>query len=58
MGDHIDTRGTKKKVKEHDPNARRNRITFKRYVRDLEENLLNLDAEDDEDDLDMFDKDE
>jgi hypothetical protein len=47
MGEHIDLRGPKKfkKIKEHNTDARHNRITFKRYLRDLEEELLDLDLE-------------
>lgn len=46
MGEHIDNRGSKKKkLKEHNTDARQNRITFKRYLRDLEEELLDLDLE-------------
>jgi hypothetical protein len=47
MGEHIDTRATqkRKKLKEHDTNARHARITFKRYLRDLEEELLEIEAE-------------
>ncbi len=41
MGEHIDNRGSrKKKVKEHDAGARRTRVTFKNYLRELEEELL------------------
>ena len=58
MGEHIDNRiSKKKKLKEHDTNARQARITFKRYLRELEEELLdeplavpdesNLDDQDD-----------
>lgn len=44
MGEHIDLRAQarKKKLKEHDANARQARVSFKRYLRDLEEaQLLN-----------------
>lgn len=48
MGDHIDNRGSKrKKVKEHDEMARRRRTSFKQYLRDLEEELLEEDMYDD-----------
>lgn len=45
MGEHIDNRGPKKtkKLKEHDPNARRVRVSFKRYLQSLEEELLEAD---------------
>jgi hypothetical protein len=55
MGEHIDNRSTtKKKVKEHDMGARRTRVTFKNYLRDLEEELLEdeLQSEDDQTDQD------
>lgn len=47
MGEHIDTRSTvkRKKLKEHDTSARHARITFKRYLRDLEEELLEDEVE-------------
>jgi hypothetical protein len=53
MGEHIDNRGPKKKkkIKEHNTDARQNRITFKRYLRDLEEDLLDLDLEAEDDEL-------
>lgn len=45
MGEHIDYRAArKKKLKEHDTGARHERITFKRYLRELEEQAL-LDSE-------------
>lgn len=45
MGEHIDYRAArKKKLKEHDTNARHERITFKRYLREMEEQAL-LDSE-------------
>lgn len=42
MGEHIDLRAQarKKKLKEHDANARLVRVSFKRYLRDLEEEQL------------------
>lgn len=56
MGDHIDNRSSKrKKVKEHDEMARRRRTSFKQYLRDLEEELLEDDMYDDEDDFDSND---
>lgn len=41
MGEHIDNRTPKfsKKIKEHNLDARRNRVSFKRYLRELEESL-------------------
>jgi hypothetical protein len=53
MGDHIDNRATKrKKVKEHDEGARHRRTSFKQYLRQLEEELLEDDlAGDSQDDL-------
>lgn len=49
MGDHIDNRATKrKKVKEHDEGARHRRTSFKQYLRQLEEELLEDDLLDDE----------
>jgi hypothetical protein len=53
MGEHIDIRTPvrKQKLKEHDPNARRARVTFKRYLQDLEEEQAyeDLDLNDDQD---------
>lgn len=46
MGEHIDYRSKKKKIKEHDAGARRNRVTFKSYLRALEEELLDEELED------------
>jgi hypothetical protein len=44
MGSHIDTRDQKrKKVKEHDEFARKRRASFKQYLRDIEEDLLDED---------------
>jgi len=40
MGTHVDTRDTRKKVREHDELARRKRATFKQYLRNIEEDLL------------------
>ena len=45
MGEHIDNRkhGPKRKkafTEGSDPLARRNRVTFKNYLREVEENLL------------------
>jgi hypothetical protein len=47
MGEHIDIRSPrkKKKLKEHDPNARHARVTFKRYLQSLEEDLLDTDEQ-------------
>jgi hypothetical protein len=47
MGEHIDLRAQarKKKLKEHDTNARQVRVSFKRYLRDLEEEQLLNDLE-------------
>ncbi len=55
MGNHIDNRAPKrKKVQEHDEAARRRRTSFKQYLRQLEEELLedDLDAELPDDDQD------
>jgi hypothetical protein len=51
MGQHINTKSTKRKVKEHDEGARRQRTSFKQYLRNLEESLLEEELEDDLDDL-------
>lgn len=41
MGNHVDTRDTRRqKVREHDELTRRNRVTFKQYLRHIEEDLL------------------
>jgi hypothetical protein len=40
MGEHIYRDPKKKKIKEHDTGARRTRVTFKNYLRALEEELL------------------
>lgn len=49
MGHHIDRRGTKKgRQPERDVLARKSRASFKQYLRNIEEELL----EDDLDDLD------
>lgn len=47
MGEHIDIRSPKKvkKLKEHDSNARQARVSFKRYLQNLEEELLEVEAE-------------
>lgn len=48
MGEHIDTRSPKKrKVKEHDELARRRRATFKQYLQQIEEDLLEAEEDDD-----------
>lgn len=54
MGEHIDIRSPKKtkKLKEHDSNARQARVSFKRYLQNLEEELL--EAEIDVTDEPMF----
>lgn len=55
MGNHIDNRAPKrKKVKEHDELARQRRTSFKQYLRQLEEELLedDLTADDQFDDQD------
>lgn len=47
MGEHIDTRASKrKKVKEHDEGARHRRTSFKQYLRDLDEEILEQELED------------
>lgn len=59
MGEHIDNRKHAKKPKKlkesFDPQARAKRVTFKNYLRELEEELLeqDLDADADDDD-DLF----
>lgn len=40
MGQHIDTRNQKRKVKEHDENDRRSKASFKQYLNQIEEDLL------------------
>lgn len=47
MGEHIDSRShsKKKKLKEHDQNARQARVTFKRYLRELDEDFLEAEIE-------------
>jgi hypothetical protein len=56
MGNHIDNRGNKRqKVKEHDELARRRRTSFKQYLQDLEEELLEADLNSD-DELDQADE--
>ena len=49
MGEHIDTRSLrrKKELKENaaDNLARKRRVTFKNYIRELEEDLLDADLE-------------
>ena len=56
MGEHIDNRkhGPKRKLKErNDPLTRATRVTFKNYLREIEEELLEADLEEDAvDDLD------
>lgn len=55
MGDHIDNRAPKrKKVKEHDESARHRRTSFKQYLRQLEEELLEDDLAS-QDDLEQND---
>jgi hypothetical protein len=47
MGNHIDTRDKRKKVRENfDDAARRRKASFKQYLRDLEEELLDEELED------------
>ena len=47
MGEHIDTRGTRRKKtnESEDILARKRRVTFKNFVRELEEDLLEDDLE-------------
>lgn len=52
MGDHIDNRAPKrKKITERDESSRKARASFKQYLRQLEEDLMEEDLayEDDED---------
>lgn len=52
MGEHIDNRGPKRKKTNESADilARKRRVTFKNYIRELEEEeLLNDDLEDEED---------
>lgn len=50
MGTHIDTRTQRRqKVKEHDRAARSRRATFKQYLRQIEEELIEDDLQSDED---------
>jgi hypothetical protein len=61
MGNHIDTRGSRRqKVREGDDLARRRRATFKQYLQQIEEELLeeDLDAIDDSADTSDEDQDE
>jgi hypothetical protein len=52
MGEHIDTRNRKKKTKEYNVEARRSRVTFKNYLRTVQEELLEqeMNTPDDDDD--------
>ena len=53
MGEHIDNRGPRRK-KTHESEdilARKRRVTFKNYIRELEEELLEDDLEDDTDNI-------
>ncbi len=51
MGDHIDNRAQKrKKIAEHDEAARKRRASFKQYLRQLEEDLLEDDLAYEEED--------
>lgn len=52
MGHHIDQRGQSKKkpIGESDRLARKNRASFKQYLRDLEEDLLEQDLNSDDED--------
>lgn len=56
MGEHIDNRKygkRNKKIKEGvDPQTRATRVTFKNYLREIEEELLEADAEEDDIPLD------
>lgn len=55
MGEHIDTRNLRRKkdLKENaaDNLARKRRVTFKNYIRELEEDLLDADLENAEEGL-------
>jgi hypothetical protein len=56
MGSHVDTRSRKKKDKVFDEGARKRRASFKQYLRDLEEELLEEeldDLKDDDDELNV-----
>ena len=53
MGNHVDSRGKKGTLREHDEQARHRRATFKQYLRNIEEDLL----EDDLADADPIDED-
>lgn len=53
MGQHIDTRaGQKRKLKENDPAARKRKATFKQYLNQIEEDLINDELEAEAEDLD------
>lgn len=56
MGEHVDNRKyskkSKKRVFEGDELSRQRRVTFKNYLREVEEELLEADLEDPLDDLD------
>ncbi len=48
MGEHIDNRNLRKKDKEADVLERKRRVTFKNYIRELEEEeLMNQDPDED-----------
>lgn len=59
MGEHIDNRGPRRKKanESEDILARKRRVTFKNYIRELEEDLLEDDLEITDDDLDTPDRD-
>lgn len=50
MGTHIPRDQQRRKIKEHDDMARRRRASFKQYLRDLEEELLEADMAEETDD--------
>jgi hypothetical protein len=59
MGEHIDTRNRKKpKLKEHDELARRRRATFKQYLAQIDEDLLEADLSSNLDTLPEGDQDD
>jgi len=53
MGEHIDNRGPRRKKtnESEDDLARKRRVTFKNYIRELEEDLLEDDLDVEEDDV-------
>lgn len=48
MGEHIDNRNLRRKKTNEDNLARKRRVTFKNYIRELEEDLLDQDLEADD----------